>query len=367
VNFNLISQKIQQLHASLYKSAVSAVNTHITIRNWIIGFYIVELEQNGSDKATYGEKLLPKLASTIKIKGLSAPELSRCRQFYLIYPEIFGTLSQEFNKLLPDTIFGTVSQKFKDNSIQGEFPISQNYAYEIITKISFSHFVELIKIKDITKRRFFELIVMKNTLSVRELDRQIATLAFERVGLSKDTKNAINELENKISPTKADDAIKSIYFFDFLNLQTDHLIQENQLEQALISHLEKFILELGNGFCYEARQKRLLIDDEYFFVDLVFYHRIIKCHVLIELKVDKFKHEYLSQLNSYVAYYNHNIKRADDNPTIGILLCAEKGTQMVEYAMAGMTQKLFVSKYLVELPSKEILVQFIEDELKKRK
>jgi len=248
VNFNLISQKIQQLHASLYKSAVSAVNTHITIRNWIIGFYIVELEQNGSDKATYGEKLLPKLASTIKIKGLSAPELSRCRQFYLIYPEIFGTLSQ----------------KFKDNSIQGEFPISQNYAYEIITKISFSHFVELIKIKDITKRRFFELIIMKNTLSVRELDRQIATLAFERVGLSKDTKNAINELENKISPTKADDAIKSIYFFDFLNLQTDHIIQENQLEQALISHLEKFILELGNGFCYEARQKRLLIDDEYF-------------------------------------------------------------------------------------------------------
>ena len=207
------------------------------------------------------------------------------------------------------------------------------------------------------------MLVIKNTLSVRELEKQIATLLFERVGLSENADNAMQEWQNKFNPTIADDAVKSIYFFDFLNLPSPHLIQENQLEEALINNLEKFILELGNGFCFEGRQRRILIDDEYCFVDLVFYHRILKCHVLIELKVDKFKHEYLSQLNTYVAYYNRIEKRADDNPTIGILLCAEKGTQMVEYAMAGMTQNLFVSKYLVVLPSKKTLQKFIENEL----
>jgi predicted nuclease of restriction endonuclease-like (RecB) superfamily len=244
-----------------------------------------------------------------------------------------------------------------------EIQEDESYYKQIFTQISYTHFVELIKIKEPTKRKFYELSIIRNTLSVRELERQIATLTYERVGLSESSELAFKELQNKIIPETTNDAIKSIYFFDFLNLPNAHLIQENQLEAALINHLEKFILELGNGFCFEARQKRILIDDEYFFIDLVFYHRLLKCHILIELKVDKFKHEHLSQLNSYVACYNNTLKQLDDNPTIGILLCTQKGDKMVEYALAGMEEKLFVSRYLVQLPQKQQLIQFIENQL----
>jgi len=361
MEFKKLSLQIKEVHENLFQKAIKAVNTNLTIRNWLIGMYIIEFEQNGADRANYGSKLLQKLAKDIAIKGLTAPELSRCRQFYQTYPQILGSMTQELKNLLPSSILGSATQI---SEVNNTIKLPDNYYQELISKVSFTHLVELIKIKDSTKRTFYEMMVIKNTLSVRELEKQIATLAFERVGLSSNIDNAIIELQNKITPASTDDAVKSIYFFDFLNLPSQHLIQESQLEEALINHLEKFILELGNGFCFETRQKRILIDDDYCFVDLVFYHRILKCHILIELKIDKFKHEYLSQLNTYVAYYNHNEKRDDDNPTIGILLCAEKGTQMVEYAMAGMTQKLFVSKYLVELPSKEILEKFIENELK---
>ena len=347
---------------------------NITIRNWVIVYFIVEYEQGGSDRAAYGVSLLKKLATNIKIKGLTAPELSRCRQFYLTYPEILGSLSQEFKSLSP--ILGSVTQKFdKLSPIRGSVTqksedierqsISKKYFTEIVEKISYTHLVELLKIKDENKRRFYEMLVIKNTLSVRELERQIVTLTYERLGISKDPGLALNELGNSLIPEKVNDAIKSIYFFDFLKIPGQHLIHENQLEEALIDNLQNFILELGIGFCFESRQKRILIDDEYCFVDLVFYHRILKCHVLIELKVDKFKHEYLSQLNTYVAYYNEVEKRPDDNPSIGILLCTEKGKKMVEYAMAGITQKLFVSKYLIELPDKDKLIEFIEKEIRK--
>jgi predicted nuclease of restriction endonuclease-like (RecB) superfamily len=271
-------------------------------------------------------------------------------------------LKNTINQTLSDDLVAKNNEK---EAVKFESMEAKNRYYESILKqISFSHFIELIKIKEPTKRKFYELSIIKNTLSVRELERQIATLTYERVGLSENTNLAFNELQNKIIPETTNDAIKSIYFFDFLNLPNAHLIQENQLEEALINHLEKFILELGNGFCFEARQKRILIDDEYYFVDLVFYHRLLKCHVLIELKVDKFKHEYLSQLNSYVTCYNDTVKQTDDNPTIGILLCTEKGNKMVEYALAGMEEKLFVSNYLVQLPPKEQLIAFIENELK---
>ncbi|MEO0310456.1 MAG: hypothetical protein RIQ89_113 [Bacteroidota bacterium] len=361
MEYRNLSLQIQETHNVLYQKSVRAVNTNITIRNWLIGLYIVEFEQKGADRAKYGTKLLPQLAKDIAIKGLTAPELSRCRQFYQCYPAILGSLTQEFKNLLPDNILGSATQIIAPAP---SIKLPDNYFQELISKVSYTHIVELIKIKDITKRTFYEMMIIKNTLSVRELEKQIATMAFERVGLSENTESAVAELQNKIVPSNADDAVKSIYFFDFLNLPKENLLHENELEEALINHLEKFILELGNGFCFEARQKRILIDEEYCFIDLVFYHRILKCHVLLELKVDKFKHEYLSQLNAYAAYYNHNEKRADDNPTIGILLCAEKGKQMVEYAMAGITQKLFVSKYLVALPSKEVLATFIENELK---
>ncbi len=369
---NLLSS-IDETHQTLQQSAVKAVNSHITLRNWLIGYYIVEFEQNGEDRAEYGAKLLKELANSLKVKGLGETNLKQCRKFFQLYPQIGQTVSDflENNPVkFKNLISQTPSDKFNlvlPNEIEDvkceSFEAKKNYYETVFKQISFSHFIELIKIDNNIKRKFYELAVIKNTLSVRELERQIATLTYERVGLSANTDLAFQELKNKIIPETTDDAIKSIYFFDFLNLPNTHLVQESQLEEALINHLEKFIIELGNGFCFEARQKRILIDDEYCFVDLVFYHRLLKCHILIELKVDKFKHEHLSQLNSYVGCYNDQVKQIDDNPTIGILLCTEKGNKMVEYALAGMEEKLFVSKYLVQLPQKEQLIQFIENEL----
>jgi predicted nuclease of restriction endonuclease-like (RecB) superfamily len=204
---------------------------------------------------------------------------------------------------------------------------------------------------------------LKSTPSINQLKHQINSLAYERVGLSASSEIAFSQLQSKIEPQQASDAVKSVFFFDFLNLPTNVLVEEKELESALINHLQEFIQELGIGFCFEARQKRILIDDEYYFTDLVFYHRILKCHILIELKIDAFKHEHLSQLNTYVAYYNAEIKRQDDNPTIGILLCTEKGKKLVEYATAGMDNQLFVSKYLLELPQKEQLEAFLNKEV----
>ncbi|OFX56547.1 MAG: hypothetical protein A2046_09655 [Bacteroidetes bacterium GWA2_30_7] len=394
MNFEKLINSIEIANTHLQQNAVKAININITLRNWLIGYYIVEFEQNGEDRAAYGTKLLSLLSKELSMKNLkniNERELRNFRTFYNTYSffleylnslpaysqilnkidyfPIRGTMTPELENSIHVTqkkdsekeIWGTLTSK--SQSINNK--VNENYFVNLFSRIPYSHFVELIKIKDAPKRKFYELLIIKNTLSVRELERQIATLTYERVGLSKDHELAYNELENKITPTNTSDAVKSIYFFDFLNLPNSHLIEESELEDALISHLETFILELGNGFCFETRQKRILIDDEYYFVDLVFYHRILKCHILIDLKVDKFKHEHLSQLNSYVSYYKDQIKHTSDNDPIGILLCTEKGKKMVEYALAGMEEKLFVSKYLLELPSKEILSQFIEEELKK--
>jgi predicted nuclease of restriction endonuclease-like (RecB) superfamily len=380
MKYQRLISNIDETHQTLQQSAVKAVNSHITLRNWLIGYYIVEFEQNGEDRAKYGAKLFQNLANELKSRNIKTNErdLRGCRSFYTTYSLFvdFITYLPAYKQLSKNNlsirgsltsksqipIRGSLTQELKKNAIEED----ETYYSQIFTQISYTHFVELIKIKEPTKRKFYELSIIKNTLSVRELEQQIATLTYERVGLSANSDFAFQELKSKIVPETTNDAIKSIYFFDFLNLPNAHLVQENQLEEALINHLEKFIIELGNGFCFEARQKRILIDDEYCFVDLVFYHRLLKCHILIELKVDKFKHEHLSQLNSYVGFYNDQVKQIDDNPTIGILLCTEKGNKMVEYALAGMEEKLFVSKYLVQLPQKEQLIQFLENELKNK-
>lgn len=379
LSFEALVSAIKETHLHFQKQAVKAVNVSLTIRNYLIGFYIVEFEQNGEDRAAYGEKLLKSTSDKISTRGLSETNLKLSRQFYQSYPEMAGILKSDFLDLLPVSISQLSTdklQKLEKKSIEkSQMPSdllridqallkTDNYYRQILERISFSHFVELIKIEDKTKRTFYELQTLKTTASVQELKRQINTLAYERVGMSSNTEIALKQLQNKIEPENTNDAIKSIYTFDFLGLKSDSLIEEKDLESSLLDHLQEFIQELGYGFCFEYRQKRLLFDDEYYFADLVFYHRILKCHVIVELKVDAFKHEYLSQLNTYVAYYNAKVKREDDNRAIGILLCTEKGKQLVEYATAGMDNNLFVSKYLLELPKKEQLEAFIVKELK---
>lgn len=378
LDFNSLVSLLESTHLHFQQQAVKAVNVSLTIRNYLIGFYLVEFEQNGEDRAAYGEKLLKSISDKLSTKGLSETNLKLARQFYQTYPHFGGLLKSNFHDFLPAPISQTstdllqrierksieISQTTSDSLKTDPNPIKTDIYYkQILERISFSHFVELMKIEENTKRTFYELQILKTTLSVKELKHQINTLAYERVGMSSNTEIALDQLQSKIEPANTNDAIKSLYTFDFLGLKSDNLLEEKDLESLLINHLQEFIQELGYGFCFEHRQKRLLFDDEYFFADLVFYHRILKCHVIVELKVDAFKHEYLSQLNTYVAYYNANVKREDDNRAIGILLCTEKGKQLVEYATAGMDNNLFVSKYLLELPKKEELVAFIQKEI----
>jgi predicted nuclease of restriction endonuclease-like (RecB) superfamily len=376
MNFKLLVNNIQKAHAALQLSAINAVNRHITMRNWLFGFYIVEFEQKGEDRARYGESLLEKLAlrlGKLNLKGLTATELSRYRKFYLSYPAILGTVSQKLISWGVDSnIPVTVSQEFKSAAMlinkgaHARLPKQEKeHLKRLFAQTSFSHFVELIKIDDIYKRLYYEMLIIKTNPSVRELRRAIVTLAYERTGLSKNKKLSLQQIEQKIKPAKATDAIKDFYFFDFLNLPQTETVDENQLETALLNHLEKFILELGNGFCFEARQKRILIGDEYFFIDMVFYHRILHCHVLIDLKIDKFDPGYASQLKAYLSYYTKNIKSKNDNPPIGILMVTDKNKALVEYAGAGISDKMFVSKYAIELPSKKQLEDFIKRELRK--
>jgi len=375
MNFSQLSEFLKDTNERLFRRAVKAVNINLTLRNWIFGYHIVEFDQNGDDRARYSSKLLESLANELAIKGLTAPELSRCRQFYKTYPQIIELLSEEFNYLLPHHILGTMSQEleiqkelnfgttsqdllFKNNTF------NNSHLYRLITNISFSHWVELIKISDDVKRSFYELLILKTQPNIRELRRQIQTLSYERLGFSKNKEIAFEQIQQKINPEFSSDIVKSHYFFEFLDINQPQLIEETELEQALIDHLQEFILELGNGFCFEARQKRILIGDEYFFIDLVFYHRILKCHVLLELKTDVADHEHIGKLKTYINYYKKNFVLSTDNPPVGILLVTDQNKTLVEYAVADTDMDIFVSEYILQLPEKKELEAFINRELK---
>lgn len=369
MNFDLLLNTIQQTHTVFQQNAVKAVNMSLTIRNWLIGYYIVEFEQNGEDRAKYGDKLIPNLVSGLNTKSLSFRNLNLFRQFYLLYPQIVQTLSAQLEQLQHNSnfpIMQSVSAQLENQEtvvIKTAEKRLEIPPQKLITNLSFSHLVELFPIKDPLQRLFYEMECIKGTWSVRELRRQINTLYFERSALSKQPEKLSELTQLQSENVVPVDVIKSVYAFEFLGLNAKDIVEESDLEKALIENIQAFILELGNGFCFEARQKRILIDEEYYFIDLVFYHRVLKCHVIVELKLDEFKHEHLSQLNTYVSYYREEVKREDDNPPIGILMCTKKGKKLVEYALSGMDEKLFVSKYMLELPSKEVLTAFLEKEL----
>lgn len=374
LNFESLVAEIEQTHSHFQQQAVKAVNISLTIRNYLIGFYIVEFEQNGEDRAAYGSKLLDSLAAKLSIKGLVSAEISRCRQFYFCYPQILGALTQEFKNLVPQHILGTLSQDsnmgVEPSIIVSSTPQStKSNLYvpgeKLLSKLSFSHLVELIKIQDHLKRTFYEIECNKGTWSVHELKRQINSLYFERSGMSAKPELLSEMTQQKAETAGPTDIVKSLYAFEFLGLKTKDALEESDLETALLDHLQDFMMEMGHGFCLDARQKKILKGDEYFFIDLVFYHRILKCHVLVELKIEDFKHHQIGQLNTYVNYYKATEMQTDDNPTVGILLVTNKNNALVEFATGGIDNHLFVSKYLLELPKKEQLEAFINNELLK--
>ena len=360
LTFEKLVDAIHKIHERFSSRANRAINISLTLRNWIIGLYIHEYEQNGSDRAQYGEQLLENLAKRLRktgMKRVEARELRRYRRFYLTYPQIREALTPESLSMLPPVISNTL----KRESLPPTLALSGR---KLLENLSFTHFAELIQIDDDLKRAFYEIECIRGNWSVRELKRQMASLYYERSGLSQNKEELAELVQSSAEKNDPELTIRDPYVFEFLGLKPTEVMSESDLEHQLLDKLQEFLLELGHGFCFEARQKRILIGDTYNFVDLVFYHRILKCHVLIELKVDAFSHEYLGQLNTYVSWFKKNIMRKDDNPPVGILLCTQKDQTLVEYALAGMDNHLFVSRYQLELPSKEDMQRFLEEKMR---
>ena len=234
----------------------------------------------------------------------------------------------------------------------------------ILNRLSFTHIIELLTIEDPLKRLFYEVETLKGNWSVRELKRQIGSLLYERTGLSLDKKGLLETVNRKAVPIRKEDIIRDPYIFEFLGLAQKDEVSESDLETSLLDHLQEFLMELGNGFCFEARQKRITVDNEHFYIDLVFYHRILKCHVLIDLKIRKFVHTDAGQMNFYLNYYLENEMYDGDDLPIGILLCTDKDEATVKYAIGNIDNKVFVSRYKVALPSEKELEQFIKRDKK---
>jgi predicted nuclease of restriction endonuclease-like (RecB) superfamily len=359
LDFTQLVTTIRQAHDELSKQASRAVNISLTLRNWLIGCYIAEYELRGSDRANYGDRLLSELSEALrrhKISNTGRRQLYSYLAFYRTYPQIVRTVPAQTRHLLPRDID---SQKVRTASAQ--LAIAPE---KLLESLSYSHFELIVAQEDSLKRAFYEIECLRGNWSVRELKRQIASLYYERSGLSHD-KQKLAELANQTAEKNTSKlSIRDPYVFEFLGLKSKEVMSESHLEEQLINKLEAFLLELGHGFCFEARQKRILIGGEHFFIDLVFYHRILKCHVLVELKLEHFTHENIGQLNTYVSWYRQHMMSEGDNPPIGILLCTDKNHALAEYALAGMDNSLFVSKYLLELPKKEEMQAFIESQVK---
>ncbi len=363
MTFDRLVQSICLVHERLFSQAVRAVNVSLTIRNWIIGYYIEEYERAGVDRARYGNRLMDELSKALVRQGLARcdrRELYRYRQFYLVYPQIVEAMTPQF------PLAGRIALRRAKKKLESLTPQLINSGKILVERLSFTHLAELVEIDDPLKRTFYEHECIRGTWSVRELKRQIATLYYERSGLSRNKRKLAALVSKKAEPDKPEFAVRDPYVFEFLGLKPREAVSESRLEDALLDRLQEFLLELGHGFCFEARQQRIVIGGEYCFVDLVFYHRVLKCHVLVELKVDAFRHEYLGQLNTYVNWYRRHAATPGDNPPVGILLCTRKNHALVEYALAGMDNKLFVRKYQLELPKKEEIRKFLESQMTMR-
>jgi predicted nuclease of restriction endonuclease-like (RecB) superfamily len=309
------------------KDVYYSVNNILVKTYWEIGHRIVEFEQKGKEKAEYGSSILTKLSIDLTKmygKGFSDYSLRKMRLFYILYPK-----------------WATVSPK-----------------------LSWSHYRLILRLDEELARNFYVKEIETEGWSVRELDRQINSQLFERLALSKNPKGVL-KLANKGNIIEnAVDIIKDPYILEFLGLEEKSEYSENELEQKIIDHLEKFLLELGKGFTFVARQQRITLEDEHFYIDLVFYNRLLRCFVIIELKIGKLTHKDLGQLQMYVNYYDRKIKQKEENPTIGILLCADKKEAVIQFTLPEQNKQIFASKYKLYLPNKKELEERVRKILK---
>lgn len=375
-NYQSLIKAIQFAHQEMKGRAASAVNQALVLRNWIIGAFIVEYEQGGTDRAKYGTRLLERLSKDLekrRLKGLDQRSLRDCRLFYRFYPQIRGAVTPEF-RVLPDSIpiWGSVTPKLGKTSLISASVSRKSLSLaptpmplDRLASLSWTHFIELIGIDDPWKRAFYENECLADNWSVRQLQRQIESLLYERTGLSTNKKAVIERgraQARKVPTETMDDLIRDPYVLEFFGLAERQEYSESDLETALLNHLQHFLLELGTGFCFEARQFRITMNNKHNRVDLVFYNRRLRCHLLIDLKVRAFRHTDAGQMNFYLNWFKANMADKNDNPPVGILLCSNKDHTEVEYATAGMDNKLFVSRYLTALPSVAQLKTLVESD-----
>lgn len=327
--YSALIKQIEQISAAAKQKAVKAVDNALVEMNWNIGKYIVDFEQDGNIRATYGTKLISQLSGDLTLrlgKGFSKSNLANMRLLYL------------------------------------RFPIFQ----AVLGKLSWTQLLEIIPIENELERNFYVAETINQNWSYRQLRQQRDKGLFYQLAASKSKKEVLQLSQSGAIAQRPADIIKNTYYLDFLGLK-DTPIKENDIENALIDHMEEFLLELGKGFAFIGRQYRLTIDNDDYYADLVFYHVILKCYVIIDLKRGKVKHQDIGQMNMYLGYFALDKNTAGDNPPIGIILAADKNDVMVQYATYGMESNLFISKYQLYLPKVEDLKQLIWRELNRAK
>lgn len=375
MNFESLVGRINLIQDALQAQAAHAINLSLTARNWLVGYYIVEFEQHGEDRAKYGEKLINRLAERIGRKGFEPRRLRECRQLYVVYPILGGEVVKyvKINQpLLLESESAIIWQAMPaqlqtSNTQEGEkwrIPSAKLEEWrtppeKLFNRLNYSCLLYLSSIDDPLKRSFYEQETIRGCWTYTELDRQVSSQYYERMGLSKDKKALQRLIAQKAQRLTPHDILHNPVTLEFLDMESQDVYAETKLEKAILNNLQKFLLEMGRGFCFEHRQKRILIDRDYHKADLIFYHRILKCHVIIDLKIDRFRHEYASQLNLYMNYYKHEVMQQDDNPPIGLLLCTDYGETTVQYAIEGLSQNLFVSKYRLQLPSEDDIRKYM--------
>ena len=367
--FEHLADTFQATQEALQKHAIRAVDSALVVRNWLFGWYLVAFENAAAGRSElYGKELINKLSKRLKdkgMKGISPTNLRKFREFYQAYPEIQRTASVTSLTELGSASFlqtSAVSQKIQQTaSVESSQTMPQVVFKQIASSLplGWSHYVELLSIDSTDERHFYEIEAAANQWTVRELQRQIASSLYERLALSRNKEEICRLATEGQIVEKAADLIKNPLVLEFLGLDDRPHYSEDELESAIIDQLESFLLELGKGFLFEARQKRFTFDNDHFFVDLVFYNRLLRCYVLIDLKRDKLTHQDLGQMQMYVNYFDRHVKLPDELPTIGIVLCHRKNDALVELTLPP-DANIFASKYQLYLPSKEELKARLE-------
>jgi predicted nuclease of restriction endonuclease-like (RecB) superfamily len=357
-----IYKRIREILNSARAGIARTVNTTQVVSNWLIGREIIEDEQNGIRRAGYGDALLKELSTKLTRdfgRGYSVDNLESFRLFYTAYPSLIS--ETPFRNSLPD-------QKSETLSRISSPPLQSTAAWKpgsLHYSLSWSHYRLLLKVDSNFTRDFYEIEAIKNNWSVRELERQINSLLFERLAKSKDKAGLMKLATRGQEITTASDVFKDPVVIEFLGLPESPRLVESELEQALIDNLQSFLLELGKGFAFVSRQERITLDGDHFYIDLVFYHAVLKCYVLIDLKVGKLTHGDLGQMQLYANYFDQERRSEGDNPTLGLILCTDKNDAVVKYLLGSdQSKKIFASRYKLHLPTEKELTVELKRELK---